>query len=382
MGKTIKFTKGDSYAGYVTIDDINQALDAAFFTIKENSDDKPLIQKKLGAGISLADNRLYKQQLSYKFQLDGFDTVNLEIGTRYLYDFKGLIGNVQKTLISGELILSATQTGYITPSEVSGDTPVEETFNATLSIGAQSQYIETEVDPVALAKIGDITELTTTAKDNVVDSINELSQNYNGIMSGVKQVAKAKQADHSETATTANSASKAYLATYATNAINIFTKNGDYKKLADALLEMIYPVGSIKLTTENENPSTYLGGKWEAWGAGRVPVGVDETKTIFKTAEKTGGSETATLPYHTHDAVLAFNGPYGVDAYDGGDSSSLTPKAQGEQGGGYVITISRDDNRSDLRTGGTKELKTGAAGVSSASNLQPYITCYMWKRTA
>lgn len=176
MDKTIKFTKGDSYAGYVTIDDIEQVLDAAFFTIKENSDDKPLIQKKLGAGISLADNRLYKQQLTYKFQLDGFDTVNLEIGTRYLYDFKGLIGNVQKTLLSGELILSATQTGYITPSEIGGDTPVEETFNATLSIGAQSQYIETEVDPVACAKIGDMTKLDTTGKETIVGAINEVKK--------------------------------------------------------------------------------------------------------------------------------------------------------------------------------------------------------------
>ena len=132
------------------------------------------------------------------------------------------------------------------------------------------------------------------------------------------------------------------------------------------------------MTAENTNPSTYLGGTWVAWGAGRVPVGVDETNKNFETAEKTGGSETSGLPYHTHDAVMAYSGAFGVDAYDGGDSSSLIPKAQGDQGGGYVITISRSDNRRDMN----KVLKTGSAGRSSASNLQPYITCYMWKRTA
>ena len=43
------------------------------------------------------------------------------------------------------------------------------------------------------------------------------------------------------------------------------------------------------MTAENTNPSTYLGGTWVAWGAGKVPVGVDTTDTDFATVEKTGG---------------------------------------------------------------------------------------------
>ena len=367
MKTTIKFPKNDSFAFFVTINKISKILDNAYFTVKENPDEEPVLQKKLGAGISLADSRLYKNQLSYKVQIDGADTKFMEVGVRYLFDVKGTIGNAQKTFILGELILSETETGYLNPA-IQGDTAaVAQVYAATFETGAQSQYVETEVDPVATAQIGSLSDLKTTAKATIVAAVNEVAgeaetanSNISQILDGTKKV---KNAEHADTAA---------------NADNVKAKSGSYKELADALLEMIYPVGSIKLTTENKNPSTYLGGTWVAWGAGRVPVGVDETTTKFKTAEKTGGSETATLPYHTHDAVMAFDGAFGVDAYDGGNSSSLTPKAQGAQGGGYVITISRDDNRSDTNKG----LKTGAAGVSSASNLQPYITCYMWKRTA
>ena len=82
MKTTIKFPKSDSFAFLVTINKIAKALDNAFFTVKENPDEEPVLQKKLGAGISLADSRLYKNQLSYKVQIDGVDTRLIEVGVR------------------------------------------------------------------------------------------------------------------------------------------------------------------------------------------------------------------------------------------------------------------------------------------------------------
>ena len=38
-----------------------------------------------------------------------------------------------------------------------------------------------------------------------------------------------------------------------------------------------------------------FGGTWVAWGAGRVPVGVDTTDTDFDTVEETGGTKSVTL---------------------------------------------------------------------------------------
>lgn len=194
MATTIKFPKSDSFAFFVTINKISHLLDNAFFTVKENPNEEPVLQKKLGAGISLIDNRLYKNQLSYKVQIDGADTQFMVVGARYFFDVKGTIGNAQKTFLWGELILSETETGYISPA-IQGDTvAIAETYTATFETGAQSQYVETESDPVAMAKIGDMTKLNTTAKDTLVKAINEVNAptfteaaNLENVVSGEKQ---------------------------------------------------------------------------------------------------------------------------------------------------------------------------------------------------
>ena len=188
MKTTIKFPKSDSFAFLVTINKIANALDNAFFTVKENPDEEPVLQKKLGAGISLADSRLYKNQLSYKVQIDGADTQLMEVGVRYFFDVKGTIGNAQKTFLWGELILSETETGYLNPA-MQGDTvAVAQVYTATFETVAQSQYVETEVDPVATAKIGDMTKLNTTAKDTIVKAVNEVRSSVVSNTSEIKEV--------------------------------------------------------------------------------------------------------------------------------------------------------------------------------------------------
>lgn len=178
MEKTIlKFPKNDSVAYYLTINKIEKELDSAYMTIKENHNDtEPLIKKSLGAGISLVDNRLYKNQLSYKIQLDGADTQYMEVGVRYFFDIKGTIGNAQKTFRSGELILSETATGYLNPATTNETTMISDVLETDFATGAQSEYVETEVDPVAMKKIGDMTKLDTTEKETIVKAINEVKK--------------------------------------------------------------------------------------------------------------------------------------------------------------------------------------------------------------
>lgn len=121
------------------------------------------------------------------------------------------------------------------------------------------------------------------------------------------------------------------------------------------------PIGTIEINTTGVNPSTYLGGTWVAWGSGRVPVGVDASDTDFSTAEKTGGEKTHTLtieemPSHAHDFTY------------------LRSRSEPLAGAG-----SRDLPNGDREETGT----TDNAGGGQAHNImQPYITCYMWKRTA
>ena len=131
-----------------------------------------------------------------------------------------------------------------------------------------------------------------------------------------------------------------------------------------ALLGNMYPVGYIMTTvTAYANPAavaTALGvGTWEVFGAGRVPVGVDTGVSDFNTIEKTGGATThalveAELAAHTHSY----------------DRQNPTTDA---------ISI-HDIVRT---TGGNSSATSGSTGSGTAhNNLQPYITVYMWKRTA
>lgn len=131
----------------------------------------------------------------------------------------------------------------------------------------------------------------------------------------------------------------------------------------------LYPVGSIYVNaTDNTNPGTLLGfGTWTAFGAGRVPVGYSSGETEFNSSEKTGGEKTHTLtwnemPAHNH----GINSGYG----DTGTGDILRFQQWAGNGRGYHYTLS-----------GGQTMSTEGGGQAH-NNLQPYITVYMWKRTA
>lgn len=128
-----------------------------------------------------------------------------------------------------------------------------------------------------------------------------------------------------------------------------------------AIFLAAHPVGDIYLSVNPTNPGTLYGGTWVAWGSGRVPVGVNTSDTDFKTVEKTGGAKTHTLtvqeiPNHAHD-LNAVN--EGVDNPNGGYHPGWTFNKQ------YTAQV----------------MSASTGGGQAHNNLQPYITCYMWKRT-
>lgn len=135
------------------------------------------------------------------------------------------------------------------------------------------------------------------------------------------------------------------------------------------IINGLYPIGSIYLTTSSINPSNYFGGVWEPWGSGRVPVGVDTNNTNFNEVEKTGGAATHTLtaaqmPVHRH-AIARTN-----------TSSSETGACFSYNGSSTKRTWGANSGYS----GGSGTSATTAGTTQPHNNLQPYITCYMWKR--
>ena len=183
------------------------------------------------------------------------------------------------------------------------------------------------------------------------------------------------------------------------------------------------------MSTVDTNPSTiFPGTTWEAWGTGKVPVGIDSTDTDFNTPEKTGGTKshsytpagtnsaptftgtkatlshtggavgnhtltTAEIPSHTHtygNQKVVINQQLGTGSFlnmaGGGSmgyqltSNALTTASAGS-GGAHNHGFTQPTAHT-YTPAGTNSKPTFTGTASTQSHLQPYITCYMWKRTA
>ena len=192
-------------------------------------------------------------------------------------------------------------------------------------------------------------DIGTTAGDNTGTTLREgatiindnFSEIYNDIGDG------STLASASKTQTLSNK-------TITTEA-NTITNDGNVV----TTLQKVYPIGSIYINATNStNPGTLLGfGTWTAFGAGRVPVGINDSDSDFNEAEETGGAKThqlsiSELPAHTHNVTMS-------------------------------TSDSDNDFLSEGNNTGTSTFTTSSTGGDQAhNNLQPYIVVYMWKRTA
>ena len=248
----------------------------------------------------------------------------------------------------------------------------------------------------------------------------------------------------------------------------------------DGIFFRMFPIGALYMTATDTNPGTFLGGIWERWGSGRVPVGYDANDSDFNAAEKTGGSKTHTLlttemPSHTHSVGAHSHGlnshthsvgahSHGLNSHKhsvGAHSHGLNSHKHGagtygavnngahqhkgyymhiayssggvggypstdyntsqsgsggyvtQSAGGHTHTISGSSGAASGNTENSTAFDTGAATGSTANStafdtgaasgstanstafdtgsagsdtafsiLQPYITCFIWKRTA
>lgn len=123
-----------------------------------------------------------------------------------------------------------------------------------------------------------------------------------------------------------------------------------------ALIDALYPVGTIYQSTRGTSPATFIGGTWTAL-TGRVLVGAG---TDFA-AGTTGGEAKHTLtvaemPAHKHPST----------------TPNLLQNRVTETGGtnyGFITDGSWADSGS-------------AGGGAAHENMPPYRSVYMWERTA
>ena len=125
-----------------------------------------------------------------------------------------------------------------------------------------------------------------------------------------------------------------------------------------AALNAAWPIGAWFFSGVSTDPATLLGiGTWIRVAEGKMPIGVDVTDTDFNAAGKTGGEKTHLLtvpemPAHTHGAWR----PGGGAVYSPGGGGSAYD----------VYTIP----------------STSTGGDTAHNNMPPYISVYIWQRTA
>lgn len=189
---------------------------------------------------------------------------------------------------------------------------------------------------------------------------------------------------------------------------------------SSGIVDVIYPVGSIYISVNNVNPSTlWANTTWEAWGSGKAPIGVDANDTDFALVEQTGGSKSVSytpagsvsqptftgsavtsgvpsnntsgsttlttnqIPSHTH----TYTRPNTGQIWEGSDTENIvktvsTGIATGGTGGGQGHTHTLSSHTHSVTASGTVSKPSFTGTAQSISTVQPYITCYMWKRTA
>ena len=212
-----------------------------------------------------------------------------------------------------------------------------------------------------------------TAEQAAIDTINTQKNHPNGIAgldgSG-KLIQMPTAADVGAVPTSRTINGKALTGNITITAADIGT---------GAIFLASHPVGSLFETTVSTNPGTLYGGTWAAWGGGRVPVGVNTADSDFNTVEKTGGKKT-----ERHEFKVGYKGYFGstvgsddnmIQAYKYSTSSYGTYAYEGSTQAGVNAGIQASANTRDV----AQASSTG--DTSETSIVQPYITCYIWKRT-
>lgn len=135
------------------------------------------------------------------------------------------------------------------------------------------------------------------------------------------------------------------------------------------LIDLIYPIGSIYMSTNNVSPAGYLGGTW-ASVEGKFLLGATVETNDYPAGSTGGEAEHVLLrdelPAETVPLQVDMSGtPREVQLYNSNaGSGSIWPVATYGESGVAPIT--------------TEELGQGDAH----NNMPPYLAVYVWKRTA
>jgi len=146
-----------------------------------------------------------------------------------------------------------------------------------------------------------------------------------------------------------------------------------------AILDTIYPIGSIYMSVLSTDPGTLFGGTWEALAEGRTLIGAGSGAGLTaRTAGTELGAEDAVLVSHSHTGTADADGSHTHNQQDynsgsGGVGANLNT---GSPGGWHTGSISTVGDH-------THSLSISTDGVSATdANMMPSLVTYMWERAS
>lgn len=154
------------------------------------------------------------------------------------------------------------------------------------------------------------------------------------------------------------------------------------------LINMVYPIGSIYMSVSSTSPATLFGGTWVQL-KDRFLLGAGDTYTNGST----GGS--ASLQAHSH-TIPSLSGTAASSTHTHTVTTKTTSYGAGSQtawrclswpgtNADFSQTVYTNNGTADgghTHTVTTTASTTGSTGDGTAGNMPPYLTVYMWKRTA
>lgn len=392
-----RFVKDSKYENYVVVPHYKY-LNNRFL---ENNRDSKTYQLVI-------NNNIFKLP-PQAFELDGYLAIafSLSNGSETIQT-NPIVYKIKATAGKGNILPEENtwQDMVIKVAEDYIDLNVKDVVNGMLSTSALHQ-----------SEVSNLIERATTQQNEVTstiaDSLSATSNTRNATVLAMQEAKNAQQASNDAISATTNATQAAQRASDAANSVVIIrngtatptsslgkngdfyinTSNGDFylknsttwnKKfnmialdqinelknafnsvtsLTKQMFLLMHPVGCIYMSTSSTSPQTTFGGTWIRWGNGRVPVGVDSNDSDFNTVEKTDGEKQHNLSL---EELPSFQ-PKITNAWTGSTSGGINSKISGYPSNG---------------SGQYSLYGDIIGGNQPHNNLQPYITCYMWKRTA